>query len=272
MKIHHLNCGTMCPLGGRLLLGDQPRLVCHCLLIETASGLVLVDTGIGLQDVVRPNRRLGWMFQGIVRPRLDAGETALRQVQRLGFQETDVRDIIVTHLDPDHAGGLSDFPHANVHLFSPELDAAQNPADRMERTRYRAEQWAHKPGFVRQYINGEPWFGFDCVRKPHGLPPDILLVPLLGHSRGHAGVAVHTKTGWLLHAGDAYIHAGELDHEKPGCPPGMLLHQRATSVNLRLCRKNVERLRELAHEHSREVRVFSAHDPSELARLREGRQ
>src|SRR5207253_11423315 len=62
MRIHHLNCGTDCPLGGALFdgrsLGPLGQIVCHCLLIETdAHGLVLVDTGYGLRDVAHPHRR-----------------------------------------------------------------------------------------------------------------------------------------------------------------------------------------------------------------------
>ena len=54
--IHHLSCGTLCPRGARLVSGEgglreRARLVCHCLLIEGAEGLVLVDTGFGLDDV-----------------------------------------------------------------------------------------------------------------------------------------------------------------------------------------------------------------------------
>lgn len=50
MRVHHLNCGTMCPLaGGAIGSGTGLRrglMVCHCLLIETPrDGLVLVDTG-----------------------------------------------------------------------------------------------------------------------------------------------------------------------------------------------------------------------------------
>ena len=57
--MHHLNCGTMCPWGRRLLNGDggwlEPgRLVCHVLLIESSDGLVLVDTGFGTEDVRNP--------------------------------------------------------------------------------------------------------------------------------------------------------------------------------------------------------------------------
>ena len=57
MRIHHLSCGSMCPYGGYLWDGMTPGLgpatiVCHCLLIEAADSLVLVDTGFGLGDVV----------------------------------------------------------------------------------------------------------------------------------------------------------------------------------------------------------------------------
>ena len=61
MRIHHLSCGTDCPLGGALFDGRSRgltgRLVCHCLLIETdRDGLVLVDTGYGLRDVDHPHQ------------------------------------------------------------------------------------------------------------------------------------------------------------------------------------------------------------------------
>src|SRR5690349_10843235 len=56
LRVHHLNCTTMCPPGGRLMDGrvgasGPAALVCHCLLVETDRSLVLVDTGFGLNDV-----------------------------------------------------------------------------------------------------------------------------------------------------------------------------------------------------------------------------
>ena len=61
MRIHHLNTGTMCPIGRRLVNGtgsifQRARMVCHCLLVETDDGLALVDTGIGLDDIADPPR------------------------------------------------------------------------------------------------------------------------------------------------------------------------------------------------------------------------
>jgi hypothetical protein len=44
MRIHHLNTGTMCPIGRRFVNGtggifQRARMVCHCLLVETNDGL-----------------------------------------------------------------------------------------------------------------------------------------------------------------------------------------------------------------------------------------
>ncbi|MGW0950342.1 MBL fold metallo-hydrolase, partial [Streptomyces sp. NPDC002623] len=77
MKVRHLNCGTMHPPGARL--------VCHVLLIETANGLVLVDSGYGLDDIADPKRRVG-PARRFIRPVFDPEETAARQVEKLGFR------------------------------------------------------------------------------------------------------------------------------------------------------------------------------------------
>ena len=62
---------------------------------------------------------------------------------------------------------------------------------------------------------GEPWFGFGRVRGLNGLPPEVLMVPLLGHPWGHAGVAVQGERGWLLMAGDACFPSREDRLGKP---------------------------------------------------------
>ncbi len=59
-------------------------LVCHCLLIETEAGLVLVDTGFGLADVKNPGR-LSTLFRVANRIRLREEDTALRQIEARGF-------------------------------------------------------------------------------------------------------------------------------------------------------------------------------------------
>lgn len=260
--IHHLNCATLRPIGsfgGRVA---PPRIVAHCLLVERPDGLTLVDTGFGRDDIAAP-RRLGRPFVAALRPALIEAETAAAQVVALGQRIGDVTDIVLTHLDLDHAGGLPDFPHARIHVYGAELDAALNPALR-ERARYVPGQWAHGPQWVRHEVAGDDWLGFEAVTA---LTDDVLLVPLHGHTRGHCGVAVRRQDGgWLLHAGDAYFDAGEKE-TPPHATPGLRLFQRLMAVDDGQRVANQARLRELHAARSAEVTIFSAHDATEYDAL-----
>jgi len=257
----------MCPRGARLITGEggllaSARLVCHCLLVEGAEGLVLVDTGFGLADTRNP-RQLGLPFTTVIRPRVDAAETAISQIRLLGFEPSDVRHIVTTHLDLDHSGGLPDFPDAEVHLLGRELEAALNPGWR-ERTRYLAVHWAHSPRWVRHDVDGDEWFGFDSVRILPGSDAEILLIPLVGHTLGHTGVAIKQADRWLLHCGDAYFHHGEV--QTPAhCPPVLRAFQVLNQVDGAARRQNRERLRELAQRQPDGVELICSHDPSTLA-------
>lgn len=97
--------------------------------------------------------------------------------------------------------------------------------------------------------------------------PDILLVPLPGHSEGHAGVAVRSGEGWLLHAGDAYFSHREVARA-PSSPLGLALFQRMRSVDNAARLANQDRLRALSREHGHQVQIFSAHCGVEFDRLR----
>lgn len=270
MRVHHLNCGTMHPPAGKLIDGEpgylrRATMVCHCLLVETDDGLVLVDTGIGLDDIRDPKATLGSPFLLLTSPALDERETAARQVVELGYRVEDVRHIIPTHLDLDHAGGFRDFPNAKVHIHAEELRIAQAQATPRDRARFRKPQWQHAD-FESYEASGEDWFGFTAVRDLKGLPDDILLVPLRGHTAGHAGVAVNTGDKWLLHCGDSYFFHGEMDTAHPHCTPGLTLFQKLVETEHEPRLRNQARLRELARDHSDRVELFCAHDPVELAR------
>jgi glyoxylase-like metal-dependent hydrolase (beta-lactamase superfamily II) len=269
MKVHHLDCGTLCPMSARLVNGrggwlEAATMVCHCLLVETSDGLVLVDTGLGTADIDDPGRRLGRGFALFAHPRFLREQTALAHVERLGWKREDVRHIVPTHLDLDHVGGLSDFPAASVHVFAPELAAATARATVGERSRYRPAQLAHGPKWVSHVVAGDTWMGFEKVQV---LGDDIALIPVVGHTRGNCAVALRDGSGWLLHAGDAYFFRGEVDPVSPRSTPALSFFQRLVAVDDRARRANQVRLRELVRDHGGEVRVFSAHDPVELARF-----
>jgi glyoxylase-like metal-dependent hydrolase (beta-lactamase superfamily II) len=262
VRVHHLDCCTMSPRFTRV------RLPSHCLLIETdAYGLVLVDTGIGVEDVRNP-RRLGAFFGPVMQ--IHAGKlkmTALAQIEALGFQRDDVRHIVLTHLDFDHAGGLPDFPAARVHVHATEMAAAPVRRRFMEKQRYKPIQLAHGPAWETYDGGGEPWKGIRAVRRLQGLPPEILALPTPGHSRGHAAIAVDTGRGWLVHAGDAYFHRSVLERgDASGTPWALRCVERLIASDSQSVRANHAMLAELA-KHP-DVTVFSAHDPVEYERLR----
>lgn len=269
MHIHHLNCGT---IGGLSVQGKH--LVCHCLLIETPrSGLVLVDTGLGLGDLENPVRRLGPSFTyGYARPQRNPSLAAVHQIHQLGFKPGDVTHIVLTHLDLDHVGGLVDFPNAKVHVHREELAFARSRPTLVSRKRYPVRMFEHQPDFVEYAEFGERWHGFDAVRGLQGLPPEILFVPLIGHTRGHSAVAIQADDTWILHAGDAYFDHREVHGDLRRCSCLLEVFQFFNETNRTQRLHNQSRLRELIRTQPG-VRVFSAHNPFEFASFAQaGRQ
>lgn len=269
MRVHHLSCGSFCPHGRRLVNGEggwleRAQIVCHCLAIEAGDRLVLVDTGFGMEDARSPGQ-LGGAFRLMMNPQPREETTALRQLEALGFAASDVRHIVTTHLDLDHSGGLPDFPGAEVHLLTAELEAALHPA-LSDRLRYiGGAHWRHEPKWVTHDAGGDDWHGFESVRILPGVEPEIVLIPLIGHTRGHTGVAIRAGDGWLLHCGDAYFDHAEVS-DAGSCPPMLRFFQNLTAADNGARKANRERLRELADRHGDDIALICSHDPHYLER------
>ena len=248
MHIHHLNCGI-------LHAPPNPQAACHCLLLEHSGRLVLVDTGIGLRDIAQPQQRIGQPVIDAAGFQFHESLTAVRQIERLGYQLTDVTDIILTHADPDHAGGLADFLDAAVHVSAEELAnlGSGNP-------RYSLAQFDHQPRWSTQAASDSRWFGLACRRLAWSIPIDVRLISLFGHTRGHCGVAIQHDDRWLLHVGDAYYLRVELatdDH-----PVSQLAALRADDDPAR--RKSLTELRRLSRDHAAEITFCGYHDFGEF--------
>lgn len=278
----------MCPVGARFFPSVFPRkIVCHCLLIETSQRLILVDTGLGLRDLARPSRLGPSRFS--LGPLYLREETAYEQVRALGYSPDDVTDIIPTHLDLDHAGGIQDFPSARVHIEKRELAAALGARGLVNGSRYRSAQLSGAIGWQPYDVSvGEKWNGFACVRELAGLPPEILLVSLEGHSAGHIGVFVDGGSRVLLHAGDAYYHHNELLLGSRA-PFGLRLFQKIVHEDYPVALETQRRLGALrtsgaggasgsgdglrgaegdsgAGVSASRIEIFCSHDPLELTR------
>lgn len=263
MKIHHMNCGAMRPYGGALMDGRTPgvapaNMTCHCLLLEVDDGLVLVDTGTVSVDPGYDRQHLDRTFQWIDRVRLDSAEAAANQVRALGHQPADVKHVVMTHLDFDHAAGLRDFPKATVHLSRAEADAARHPSGPIGRKRYCPAQWGDIGRWQRHAEFDTDWFGIPASE----VLPGISLVWLPGHTNGHCGVAIKRDGGWLLHAADAVFNHSELDVAHPSTPTGARMYQWLMETSQRKRRRSLRDLRRVVREHGDEVEVICTHDPS----------
>jgi glyoxylase-like metal-dependent hydrolase (beta-lactamase superfamily II) len=269
MKIFHLNCGSMCPsklkFKNKFLREHVPeKVICHCLLIETQNKLILVDTGLGLEDVKRAQGldpvSLLYGIQG------NRTQTAYEQVRALGFSPSDVTDLILTHLDFDHAGGIPDFKSTKVHVAKSELAAARARSSIQSKGRYWPSQIGGDLNWQEFELgHGEIWNGFECVRSLPGLPPEILLVRLPGHSAGHFGIAIQSGDKWLLHAGDAYYDRKELTAMFLA-PLWTMAFERLAHADFAQAQRTKRDLKNLLHDSK--IQMFCSHDPIELENLK----
>lgn len=260
--IHHLDGATLRPAGGTELIGAT-ELVSHVLVVELGARLVLVDAGIGLADVASPLERLGADFCELSGPVLHAERTVARQLTGLGLAPDQVTDVLVTHPDLDHVGGLADVAHARVHAHPDAVAAVRRPTRPRDVDRVHRAQWAHDVRWAPRPTPRSAWHGFDAWTLD-GLGDDIVMVSLPGHATGHVGYVVRTDAGWLLHAGDAYFHRAAV--LGGAVPPGLEAFETMVEQDREERLATVERLRSLPPD----VTVVCSHDPVEYAAAQAG--
>jgi glyoxylase-like metal-dependent hydrolase (beta-lactamase superfamily II) len=242
-EIYHLNCV-------KIVSPINDNVCGHCLLLKENDKLILVDTGIGLLDVLNPIERIGQQLIDIVGYSFDEKQTAVRQIENLGLDPEKVTDCIISHLDNDHIGGLADFPKATVHLSAEELDNFNS-----DNSRYLKLPLAHNPTIKTYSKSDLGWFGFEARKIIADIETEIFLIPLFGHTLGHCGVALKTEEKWLFYVGDAYymrVELNDIDH-----PVNDLAKFRADDNDLRIA--TVDKIRKLLEEHP-EIDFFGYHD------------
>jgi glyoxylase-like metal-dependent hydrolase (beta-lactamase superfamily II) len=248
MKIHHLNCMSFRAF-------KIPEIT-HVLLIDSADGLILIDSGLGLDDFVHPNwvEWLAIFSKGVT---ATPDETPFRQVMSLGLDVHQVRDIVPTHLHFDHFGGAVDFPWATVHVWDVEYRAGLNPKGWKSFFGYIPERLKKPPNIKLYSLTSDHWFGLEAIPVIRRTDVEIWLVPLVGHSPGMCGVAIKTDSGWIWHCGDAYARPMQVD---PGCS-GTAFPRIARGIESALFPVEARRkIKLILAEHGDEVRTICSHD------------
>ncbi len=192
----------------KLFTDEFKQLATHCLLIETNNKLVLIETGVGLNQVQSKNHdlrmRVSSFLSGL---ELSPENTAYEQIKKLGFSPNDVSDIIIGHCDMDHIGGLSDFPQATAHMMKTEWDHANHPESSIEIKRYLKNLWENHSHFEFYENIGEKFHHFNLTRIK-GLN-ELYLISLAGHTHGQAGVYIPSEN--FVFASDAYMNQMQMD-------------------------------------------------------------
>ena len=246
-NVHHLNCVKIeSPVGSA---------IGHYLLIEEMDDLTLIDAGIGLMESKEPEKRLGKELIDVTGFEFDEEITAIKQIERLGFKANQVKNIICSHLDPDHIGGLADFPNAKVHVSKEEFEGFRSGNER-----YLTQQLSHNPDLILHADNNAECFGLPARKINLNAQSEIYLIPLFGHTLGHCGVAIKINNQWIFYVGDAYYLKAEL--EDSNHPVDQLATIRAVDNELR--KESLEKVRTIIKNYGNQMEYFGYHDPSEF--------
>lgn len=174
-------------------------------LIQTDDGTnILVDTGLSRETIgayKAPN------YQGF---RVDDEDYVTNNLAAIGVRSADIRYLVCTHLDPDHAGGHDEFLDAELVIQREHYEAAQ--AEVHPRFGMTRAQW------------GDPKLQYRLVDGDTELVLGVELITSGGHVPGHQSVLVTLpQTGPVLLAIDAMTQdiAGYTPETRPIGPYDM---------------------------------------------------
>ena len=169
----------------------------NAFLIQLGTRQILVDTGSG----------------ELLGPKLNKLPVSLKAV---GVSPEQITDILLTHIHPDHSGGLTVggrrvFPNAVVHVEKRELDfwTDKSVGERLPEPSKTFFQAVEKT--VGPYIASNQIRTFDGATQ---LFPEIRTIPAYGHTPGQTFYALESNGEKVVFMGDT-IHAPDVQFDAP---------------------------------------------------------
>jgi glyoxylase-like metal-dependent hydrolase (beta-lactamase superfamily II) len=160
-------------------------------VLEHSDGVALFDSGLpaamsDYDDSFRQALR-GFDIDASLTPE----ESVTSHLERLDIDPARVKQVVLSHLHFDHAGGLGELPNATLVVQRKEWEAGFDP-ELSERYGLRKRFFSH--GHAVKLVDGE-----------HDVFGDgsAVLVPSHGHTPGHQSLRVRNDQGDHILVGDA---------------------------------------------------------------------
>lgn len=207
-------------------------------VIEHEDGLVLFDTGQDRRSVTStdyfPRGLAGHLYRRLAKFEIGQEETLTARLSSIGYDISDVRIAVLSHLHQDHIGGLRELQHARIVVGAAEWATLDKPFPEFS-------------GLLTEHIllPGLDWVRVDPVEtddtavapftSAHDLMGDgsMLLVPTPGHTPGSLSLLVRRRgIPPLLLVGDLTYDVGLLTGERvPGVGVSKTLLETTRKVN-----------------------------------------
>ncbi|GEM_PF-2384203 len=220
----------------------------YAYVIELSDGHIIIDTGLNRKDWSMP--RIGRRIGAYPLPMREEDEIGPR-MKAAGLRSDDVRTVVLTHLDADHAGGIGWFPDAEVCVHRPEYESTSSW---LGRQRHQPQQWPETFDPVLYDLEPNPCGAFP-VSKALDNRVDLRAVPLPGHSLGQVGFVLRMDGPTLLFSADHvlsqqwFLEDWKSDEDVPGLVNPVFW---------------MPRYREAGVETSRRIRSFVDEEPTVL--------
>src|SRR5580704_15952763 len=180
-------------------LTDPVDMSYNAFLVNTGSKLVLIDTGTGGKLDEDPG------FHGAGR--------LMANLRAAGYRPEQIDEIYITHLGPDHVGGLTlgndrAFPNAILRAPRAEVDLFLHPESAPAWTQKWIPFWAN---LFAPYIKAGK---FQAIEEDIELTPGIRALATPGHAPGHTSYRVESTGQTLIVMGDLVL-MGALQFANP---------------------------------------------------------